>query len=165
MSLAKNDGAQASESEIMGKVESVFTDNKIHGDSLHLEEFKKICLRDPWLRGALTKLGVLGPADLVVRFFFGIGFWKFFRLEFWGRFAGPRGIWEIRRIIGVFFRDLENSRSHGFNEPKILFLNIVVEAFLEQAFTNFSEPNLGPEIPGPRGTSKTRQTPVKIPRI
>jgi hypothetical protein len=69
LSLAKNDGVEASESEITKKVDSVFTDNKIHGESLHLEEFKKICLRDPWLRHALTKLGVLGPADLIVRFF------------------------------------------------------------------------------------------------
>jgi hypothetical protein len=103
LSLAKNDGAQASESEIMGKVESVFTDNKIHGDSLHLEEFKKICLRDPWLRGALSKLGVLGPADLVVRFFSELALRNFSGWNFGGRFAGPRGIWEIRRIIGVIF--------------------------------------------------------------
>jgi hypothetical protein len=41
------------------------------------------------------------------------------------------GIHRIRQITGEIFRDLSNSRCDRSNEPKFLFLKIVIEAFLK----------------------------------
>jgi hypothetical protein len=47
-------------------------------------------------------------------------------MEFWLR------IDKIQRIIGEIFRGLSNPRCAESNEPKLLILKIVIEAFLAQ---------------------------------
>jgi Ca2+-binding EF-hand superfamily protein len=62
--MAAKDGTPQTNEQIQAKFDEVWADNKIHGDSLHLAEFKKVVCRDPEFRLGLTNMGFLLPEEI-----------------------------------------------------------------------------------------------------